>query len=58
MKGARKKYKEIEGKDRKKYKGKNTMKRNIKERKEWRGIQKITRKGRETNYLCFSTFKV
>lgn len=34
MKGARKKYKEIERWDRKEYKGKNIMKRNIKERKE------------------------
>lgn len=34
MKGVRKKYKEIERRDGKKYKEKNTMKRNIKERKE------------------------
>lgn len=34
MKGARKKYKEIERRDGKKYKVKNIMKRNIKERKE------------------------
>lgn len=39
------------------------MKVNIKERKEWRGIQKIIRKGRETNalrtiiYLCFFCFQ-
>lgn len=63
MKGARKKYKEIERWDRKEYKGKNIMKRNIKERKEWRGIQKMTRKRRETNalgtiiYLCFFCFQ-
>lgn len=63
MKGVRKKYKEIERRHGKKHKRKNTMKRNIKERKEWWGIQKITRKGRETNalgtiiYLCFFCFR-